>query len=128
MRLLALITAIGIATAGLAPSMATAQAPRAHGIAMHGDLKYGPEFRHFDYANPDAPKGGEVRFHAVGTFDSFNSWILGGVPAGVASATIDTLMASSADEPFSKYCLVCESVELPADRGALPRRLAAHRT
>ena len=117
MRLLALISAIGIATAGLAPSMATAQATRAHGIAMHGDLKYGPEFRHFDYANPDAPKGGEVRFHAVGTFDSFNGWILGGVPAGVASATIDTLMASSADEPFSKYCLVCESVELPADRG-----------
>jgi len=119
MRLLAFLAATGLAAAaglGLAAPGAQAQATRSHGIAMHGDLKYGPDFRHFDYANPDAHKGGEVRFHAVGTFDSFNSWILGGVPAGVASATIDTLMASSADEPFSKYCLVCETVEVPDDR------------
>jgi len=119
MRLLAFLAATGLAAAaglGLAAPGAQAQATRSHGIAMHGDLKYGPDFRHFDYANPDAPKGGEVRFHAVGTFDSFNGWILGGVPAGAASATIDTLMASSADEPFSKYCLVCETVEVPDDR------------
>ena len=112
MRVLASI-AVGLA---LVAGTAAAQPRPVHGIAMHGDLKYGPDFRHFDYADPAAPKGGEVRFHAVGTFDSFNSWILGGVPAGVASATIDTLMVSSADEPFSKYCLVCETVELPEDR------------
>jgi microcin C transport system substrate-binding protein len=112
MRLLALLAACLLLATGAAP----AETRRAHGIAMHGDLKYGPDFRHFDYADPAAPKGGEVRFHAVGTFDSFNSWILGGVPAGVAAATIDTLMVSSADEPFSKYCLICESVELPEDR------------
>jgi microcin C transport system substrate-binding protein len=112
MRLLALLATCLL----LASGAATAETRRAHGIAMHGDLKYGPDFRHFDYADPAAPKGGEVRFHAVGTFDSFNSWILGGVPAGVAAATLDTLMVSSADEPFSKYCLICESVELPEDR------------
>jgi len=95
---------------------ASAQVMRSHGIAMHGDLKYGPDFRHFDYANPAAPSGGEVRFHAVGTFDSFNAWILGGVPAGVGAVSLDTLMVSSADEPFSKYCLLCETIEVPADR------------
>ena len=81
MRFLASIAA-GLA---LAASVAAAQPAPVHGVAMHGDLKYGPDFRNFDYADPAAPKGGEVRFHAVGTFDSFNSWILGGVPAGVAS-------------------------------------------
>jgi len=112
MRLFALVFA-GLL---LAAANASAGTIRAHGIAMHGDLKYGPDFRHFEYADPAAPKGGEVRFHAVGTFDSFNAWILGGVPAGVAAATLDTLMVSSADEPFSKYCLLCATVEYPEDR------------
>jgi microcin C transport system substrate-binding protein len=112
MRFSALLAACLVVLAGAAD----AQVTRSHGLAMHGDLKYGPDFRHFDYANPDAPKGGEVRFHAVGTFDSFNAWILGGVPAGVAGMSLDTLMVSSADEPFSKYCLVCETIEVPADR------------
>jgi microcin C transport system substrate-binding protein len=112
MRFSALFAACLVVLAGAAD----AQVTRSHGLAMHGDLKYGPDFRHFDYANPDAPKGGEVRFHAVGTFDSFNAWILGGVPAGVGGMTLDTLMVASADEPFSKYCLVCETIEVPADR------------
>ena len=47
-----------------------------HGVAMHGDLKYGPDFTHFDYVNPDAPKGGDVRRFSVGTFDNLNPYIL----------------------------------------------------
>ena len=48
---------------------------RSHAIAMHGEPKYGPDFTHFDYVNPDAPKGGTLRLAERGTFDSFNRFI-----------------------------------------------------
>ena len=48
---------------------------RGHAIAMHGAPKYGPAFEHFDYVNPDAPKGGAINLAAQGTFDSFNAFI-----------------------------------------------------
>ncbi|MBM3539215.1 MAG: hypothetical protein FJX55_15460 [Alphaproteobacteria bacterium] len=84
---------------------------------MHGDVKYPAGFKHFDYVNPAAPKGGEVRYGIAGTtYDSFNPFILRGVPTGIVMATIDTLMVSSGDEPFTKYCLVCETIEVPHDR------------
>ena len=103
------------AFASLCTSLAQAQVTISHGIAMHGDLKYGADFKHFDYANPDAPKGGDVRFAAAGTFDSFNAYILRGVPIGVPGSA-ETLMVASGDEPFSEYCLICETIEVPADR------------
>lgn len=88
----------------------------AHGIAMHGDLKYAANFTHFEYANPDAPKGGSVALSGYGTFDSFNPF----VPKGDAEANIgliyDTLMVNSSDEPFSEYGLIAEKVEYPEDR------------
>ena len=87
---------------------------RGHGIAMHGEPKYGPEFTHFDYVNPDAPKGGSVRLAQQGTFDSFHSFIPKGTP-GVGDAT-ETLMTSSYDEPFTMYGLLAEWVEWPEDR------------
>ena len=69
-------TAVAAAALALAPVLGLAEevTPR-HGIAMHGDPKYGPDFTHFDYVNPDAPKGGTVRLSAIGTFDSFNPYI-----------------------------------------------------
>lgn len=87
-----------------------------HGIAMHGDLKYPPDFRHFDYVNPDAPKGGTVRLYALRTFDTLNPFTLKGVSAAAARLPFDTLMTESADEPFSQYGLVAESIEVPDDR------------
>ncbi len=87
-----------------------------HGIAMHGDLKYGPDFKHFDYVNPKAPKGGEVRLAAIGTFDSFNPFILKGNPEAGSDQIYDSLLAGSADEPFSQYGLLAERVEMPANR------------
>ena len=90
---------------------------KAHGIAMHGDVKYGPDFTHFDYVNPDAPKGGKVTLHGVGqSFDSLNPFIIKGVPAAGSGAIYDTLMAGSADEAFSEYGLVAETIETPKDR------------
>jgi microcin C transport system substrate-binding protein len=87
-----------------------------HGIAMHGDLKYGPEFQHFDYVSPDAPVGGEMKLSATGTFDSLNPFIIKGVPATGVGLLFESLMTSSADEPFSEYGLLAESIEVPEDR------------
>ncbi|MEQ8165241.1 MAG: extracellular solute-binding protein, partial [Alphaproteobacteria bacterium] len=87
-----------------------------HGIAMHGTTKYGPDFTHFDYVNPDAPKGGTARMAAIGTFDSLNPFILKGTAAAGIGAIHDTLMANSGDEAFSEYGLIAKSIEVPADR------------
>jgi microcin C transport system substrate-binding protein len=83
---------------------------------MFGDLKYGPGFKHFDYVNAEAPKGGDVKLAAIGTFDNLNPFILKGVPAAGSGLTYETLMVGSFDEPFSEYGLVAESIEMPADR------------
>ena len=88
------------------------------GIAMHGDVKYKPGFTHFDYTDPAAPKGGEVREAAIGTYDSLNPFILKGVPAAGIVLTFDTLMVSSQDEAFSEYGLVAETIEVPKDRSS----------
>ena len=88
-----------------------------HGLAMHGDLKYLPDFKNFDYVNPQAPKGGRVRLKASGdSYDSFNQFILKGRAAAGIGRVYDTLMVQAADEPFSMYGLLAESVTLPADR------------
>ena len=85
-----------------------------HAMAMHGEAKYGPAFEHFDYVNPDAPKGGAVVLGVQGTFDSFNPFIIKGVPG--AGSAIESLTVSSADEAFTEYGLIAETIEWPDDR------------
>lgn len=87
-----------------------------HAIAMHGEPKYGPGFTHFDYLNPEAPKGGTLREAAQGTFDSFNPYIAKGSAAAGMAYLFETLMTSSADEAFTEYGLIAETVEWPEDR------------
>ena len=86
-----------------------------HGGSLHGDLKYGPDFTHFDYVNPTAPKGGTVKLAAIGTFDSLHAYILKGIPAAGIGQIFDTLMTQSDDEPFSEYGLIAETIEIPDD-------------
>jgi microcin C transport system substrate-binding protein len=88
----------------------------AHGVAMHGDLKYGPDFQHFDYANPNAPKGGTVTFSVIGSFDNLNPFIIRGSPAAGISSLFESLTTQSDDEPFSEYARLAESIEMPEDR------------
>jgi microcin C transport system substrate-binding protein len=99
----------------LHPAVAAEPQPT-HGLAMHGDLKYGPDFKHFDYVNPNAPKGGKIRLGAIGGFDSLNPFIIKGNAAGGAAFVYDTLMTSSADEAFSEYGLLAKTVRTPEDR------------
>jgi len=113
--------AAAIATFLLGATLATgaalaAEAAKSHGIAMHGDLKYPAGFWNFDYVNPAAPKGGEVRLGAIGSYDSFNGFIIKGQSAISLGLIYDSLMTNSLDEPFSEYCLLCETVEVPEDR------------
>ncbi len=95
----------------------------AHGLAMHGDLKYPPDFEHFSYVAPDAPKGGKMTQHAIGTYDSFNPFVVKGSPAAGSSLIYDSLTVHAADEPFSVYGLLAESIETPADRSWVTFRL-----
>ena len=95
---------------------ALAEGPR-HGISVFGELKYGPDFAHFDYVNPDAPKGGSIKVTGLETFETINPFILkGGKDALAEPLLFDTLMARAADEPDSLYALVARSVELAPDR------------
>ena len=66
------ILGAAIASVLISVSPVSAQTSVSHGIAMHGDLKYPADFKHFDYVNPDAPKGGNVNLTASGTFDTLN--------------------------------------------------------
>jgi microcin C transport system substrate-binding protein len=95
-------------------AVAAEAAPARHGIAIHGEPRYPAGFTHFDYVRPDAPKGGTLRLGAQGTFDSFHSYIAKGNP-GPGSSN-ETLLTTSADEPFTAYGLIAESLEVPEDR------------
>ena len=107
-------TALVIATLAWTGAAGQERVRVTHAMAMHGEPKYGPALKHFDYVNPDAPKGGEVRLGVQGTFDSFNPYIIKGVPG--AGSAIESLTVSSADEAFTEYGLIAETIEWPDDR------------
>jgi microcin C transport system substrate-binding protein len=86
------------------------------GIALHGSPKYAAGFKNFDYVNPDAPKGGDVRFAALGTFDTLNPFTLKGVGADPAGMAFETLTVKSLDEPFTEYGWVAETITVAPDR------------
>jgi len=92
-----------------------------HALTLFDDIKYGPDFKHFDYVNPDAPKGGRVRFGFVGSFDNVNPYTYKGAPGPAASN--ETLLTSSLDEPSTEYGLVASAVWHPEDRSMVVYRL-----
>ncbi len=108
---LLVVAGVGLSRAENADSITVS-----HGLSIFGDLKYGPDFTHFDYVNPDAPKAGTLRQAAEGTFDNLNPFILKGVAEINAASLFESLLDASADEPDSAYGLIAESVEYPADR------------
>ncbi|MFY7959333.1 MAG: extracellular solute-binding protein [Elsteraceae bacterium] len=114
LRPIAALLVSGLLTMG-GPLFAADPKP-VHGLAMHGAPKYPADFKHLDYMNPDAPKGGDVRFASIGTFDSLNPFILRGVPAVGLTGLFDTLLRSSEDEAFTAYGLLAETLEVPDDR------------
>ena len=85
-----------------------------HGMTLYGELKYGPDFKHFNYVNPDAPKGGKVTFISFySTFDTLHRYIILGTAPFIRM--YENLMVRSDDEPVSIYCLLAESITMPDD-------------
>ena len=97
-------------------SFAIEKLDKAHAISMHGLPKYEKNFKNFDYVNPNAPKGGTIKFHQIGSFDTLNNFILKGSPAANLSQIHDSLLVQSYDEPFTMYGLIAENISVPKDR------------
>ena len=114
-RLSQLFHFIGVAALIAAPILTQAAEPT-HGLSKYGDLKYPADFTHFEYTNPDAPKGGQAIQASLGTYDNLNPFILKGVAAAGAGSIYDTLTVSSGDEAFSVYGLIAETMEVPDDK------------
>ncbi|MFF8801363.1 MULTISPECIES: extracellular solute-binding protein [unclassified Methylobacterium] len=99
-----------------------------HALTLLGKPKYGPDFQHFEYANPNAPVGGLVRLGAQGGFDNLN-FIVNGLKGDLEGGIIqiyDTLMEDSGDEPFSSYGLLAEGVQIASDGMSVSYRLRAN--
>jgi len=97
----------------------SAEAAARHGASIFGDLKYQPDFPHFDYADPSALKGGRlvtIGPTGVTTFDSFNGFILKGDAAQGLDVIFDTLMVRAYDEPDAMYGLVAKLVDVADDK------------
>ncbi|NND49433.1 MAG: ABC transporter substrate-binding protein, partial [Rhizobiales bacterium] len=123
LRLIAAAT-ICICLSGLTARAIAAEEPQwQHGLSLFGSLKYPADFGHFDYVNPDAPKGGVMRRSAIGTFDTLNPFNLKGTAAAGSTLIYDTLMTSSSDEASSEYGLLAEAVRHPDDFSSVTYRL-----
>jgi microcin C transport system substrate-binding protein len=92
-------------------------------VALGYTPKYSANFNHFDYVNPDAPKGGELILSGMGNFESLNPYIIGAIPASYIGLLFDTLMEQSQDEPFSSYGLLAQDVELAENKLSVTFRL-----
>ena len=127
--LAALLMALAVGARGAthdAVPAATA-APWVHAFAAFGAPKYGPDFTHFDYVNPDAPKGGTLHLRNPDrrqNFDKYNYFtIRGNAPAGMGIFMFETLTMLGADEPRTMYGLLAEAMKIEPDKSAITFRI-----
>ena len=125
-----LLTVVSV-SASIAQELAPNGGEWRHGISIFGQLKYGADFKHFDYANPDAPKGGELRLspseaylnQGFLTFDTLNIYVLKGDGAHGMRLNFDTLMTRAWDEPDAMYGLAAEAAAIAPDGMSVAFRL-----
>ncbi len=117
--------ALAVCLASLLAQPATAEESEAHrhALSLIGTPKYPADFAHFDYVNPDAPKGGLVRMADIGSFDSLNPVLYRGEAAGGLALVYETLMADSLEEPSTSYGLIAEWASYPADYSSVTFKL-----
>ena len=111
--------------AGLALATGARAEPR-HGLSTFGDLRYPAGFKHFEYVNPDAPKGGRIAMIGPGgvlSFDSFNAYVVKGDAAQGLELLSDTLMVRAFDEPDAVYGLVAASADVAGDKKSVTFKL-----
>jgi microcin C transport system substrate-binding protein len=124
-----LVLAAGATAAPLLPGRLFAASPSdqpLHGLSAFGELKYPPDFSHFGYLNPNAPKGGAINFSPpnwlynqnVTTFNTLNSFVAGGDAPPRMEMCYDSLMLRALDEPDAVYSLLAETVTISADRNS----------
>src|SRR5690606_10491069 len=115
------MTSLSRSVAALAASLlvcwaAASQGAPQHALTLYGEApKYPADFKHFEFVNPDAPKGGTLRLAGMGGFDTFNPFISKGVAEENLGLIYETLTRHSLDEPFSEYGLLAEKIEKAAD-------------
>jgi len=113
---LALFLAAGLATATATATAAEPDVIVAHGIKTFGNLELPADFAHLRYVNPDAPKGGEMSIWAFGGFDSMHPYSVKGRGGALSTIFFESLLEGTADEVGAAYCLLCTTLEYPADR------------
>jgi len=106
-----------------APACAAEGLEHHHAISLIGTPKYPADFKHFDYVNPDAPKGGLVRMADIGSFDSLNPILYKGEAAAGLGLVYESLMADSLEEPSTSYGLIAEWASYPADFSSVTFKL-----
>lgn len=117
---LAPLCALVVIAASLLPGPALAR----YAMALGYEPKYPEGFEHFEYVNPDAPRGGEITLSAFGTFESLNPFLLKTLSAaGLETLVFESLMVKSRDEPFTMYGLLAEDIELADDGRSVTFRL-----
>ena len=112
-----LIAPVAIAALGFSVLAAKSQdVIVTHGVSNFGEVKYGADTAHFDYVNPDAPKGGEYSQWAQGNYDSFNVWTRKGVSAALVGIMYENILTGTADDAYGSYCYLCTTMEYPENR------------
>lgn len=112
----AIINSLWLSVCCLYLSVLPASAAIYNSLPLYGKAKYADNFSHFDYVNPEAPKGGRIVMPGYGTFDNFNPFIFKGIPASEAAVlTLDTLGIVPADDYSTVYPLAAKQFELPED-------------
>jgi microcin C transport system substrate-binding protein len=117
LRNIVLGSAIGLSVIFGAMSLRADEAiTKTHGFNFFGELTYPVDYKHLDYVNPDAPKGGEISIWTMGTFDSFNPYTRKGRAGALASAPFESLLDGTSDEVGTSYGLLAETLEYPEDQ------------
>ena len=118
------LMALGVVVFGAVAALADeGKITRSHGYSFYGDLTYPVDYPHFDYVNPDAPKGGEISIAFVGSLDSMNPYSGKGRAHLFSIFGFESLLGDApsnesipADVYSEAYCLLCETVEYPEDK------------
>jgi len=121
---LTIAVAFGLVVLAAASLARAVDAPKHHhALSLIGEPKYPADFTHFDYVNPDAPKGGLVRIADIGSFDSLNPVLYKGETASGIGFITETLMADSLEEPSTSYGLIAEWASYPDDYSSVTFKL-----
>ncbi|MEZ5828012.1 MAG: extracellular solute-binding protein [Hyphomicrobiales bacterium] len=123
MTLLRLALAAVLTGLLISPAMAEDTPVCHHALSLIGEPKYPPDFTHFDYTNPDAPKGGRARIAAIGGFDSLNPVLYKGEKAAGLGLVYESLMSDSIDEPSTSYGLIAKCASYPDDYSSVTFKL-----